>query len=49
MLPNLFGTQANDYLPEYRFAMPWSSSYLPVDAYRPQDYQGFPAGHFLMI
>ena len=39
-----FWDQANDYLPEYRFAMPWSSSYLPVDAYRPQDYQGFPAG-----
>lgn len=39
-----FWDQANDYLPEYRFAMPWSSSYLPVDAYRPQDYQGYPAG-----
>ena len=39
-----FWDQANDYLPEYRFAMPWSSSYLPVDPYRPQDYQGFPAG-----
>ena len=26
-----FWDQANDMLPEYRYAMPWSSSYLPVN------------------
>ena len=39
-----FWDQANDMLPEYRYAMPWSSSYLPVNEWRPNDQQGYPAG-----
>jgi hypothetical protein len=39
-----FWDQANDMLPEYRYAMPWSSSYLPVNEWRPNDQQGWPAG-----
>ncbi len=39
-----FWDQANDMLPEYRYAMPWSSSYLPVNEWRPNDQQGSPAG-----
>jgi hypothetical protein len=34
-----FWDQANDYLPEYRFPMPWSASYSPLSPYRPLDYQ----------
>jgi hypothetical protein len=39
-----FWDQANDMLPEYRYAMPWSSSYLPLNEWRPNDQQGYPAG-----
>jgi hypothetical protein len=39
-----FWDQANDMLPEYRYAMPWTASYLPVNEWRPNDQQGWPAG-----
>ena len=39
-----FWDQANDFLPEYRFPMPWSGNYNPVAPYRDDDYRGFPAG-----